>query len=341
MSYILNALRKSEQERQTHAPTLQSSIYQEHSVEKRRGVWLIIALIVINLVTLIFFIRLSTTERIVELPGAAVQNVIPAAETKQSQLLRTHGTAQNLKNPAILPSQPAKLRQPAAKEHDFSISGVVDARYPSPSAPAINAGMTSRKSNPAGQSATASRPLHGSSRSSVDPLQLAPTAPKSGSRSKLAEPVKNNTAISPQRQQAMPPTRNTAQPVATKKASVFKERKNTVDKHIAHLQSKANTAANVKTMRHRQSAVAKTAAIKPLVPTVPLLSELPLEFRRQVPKLNINVFVYAEDPPQRFVIVDMVKYRTGMNIQKIQLKEILSDSLVVEYMGKTFRILRP
>lgn len=55
MSYILNALRKSEQERQAHSPTLPSAIYQEQAGENRRGIWLI----VINLATLIFFIHMS------------------------------------------------------------------------------------------------------------------------------------------------------------------------------------------------------------------------------------------------------------------------------------------
>lgn len=76
--------------------------------------------------------------------------------------------------------------------------------------------------------------------------------------------------------------------------------------------------------------------------TIPFLFELPAEFRHTVPALNINVFVYSEQPAQRFVMIDMVKYTVGDRIKEsILLKEIRSDSFVVEYNNRTFRIKRP
>lgn len=76
--------------------------------------------------------------------------------------------------------------------------------------------------------------------------------------------------------------------------------------------------------------------------TVPFLFELPPEFRHSVPELKVNVFVYSEKPAQRFVMVDMVKYTVGERIKdSIMLKEIRSDSFVVEYNNQTFRIKRP
>jgi len=336
MSYILNALRKSEQERQAHTPTPQSSIYQERTTEKRRGVWLIVALIAINLLTLLFFIRLSTTEHGVEQPDTSDRRVVPAKETQPEHSLYMPGALQ--KHPAIvLPSRSGKLSQPASKAHDFSISGVVDARRPRPSVPATNTDIPLQKNNPARQTAASSRPSYMPPSTLVDSPTLTPKATKSASIPSPAEP-KSNSASSSQRRQAMLSARQAAPPAAIKKTKALKASKNPADRQLAKLQSNIN-ATSSKTMPHRQPAAAKTAAKKP---TVPLLSELPLEFRRQVPKININVFVYADEPQQRFVIVDMAKYRTGENIQqKIRLKEILSDSLVVEYMGKTFRIMRP
>jgi general secretion pathway protein B len=76
--------------------------------------------------------------------------------------------------------------------------------------------------------------------------------------------------------------------------------------------------------------------------TIPFLFELPSEFRHTVPELKINVFVYSEQPTERFVIIDMQKYTVGEQIKEsIKLKEIRSDSLVVEYQNRTFRIKRP
>lgn len=75
---------------------------------------------------------------------------------------------------------------------------------------------------------------------------------------------------------------------------------------------------------------------------IPFLYELSPEFRHTVPDMKINVFVYSEQPAERFVMIDMVKYKVGEQIKEsIELKEIRSDSLVVVYNNRTFRIKRP
>jgi general secretion pathway protein B len=75
---------------------------------------------------------------------------------------------------------------------------------------------------------------------------------------------------------------------------------------------------------------------------IPFLFELDPEFRRSIPELKINVFVYSEQPVERFVMIDMVKYNVGDRIKdSVTLKEIRSDSLVVEYNHRVFRIKRP
>jgi general secretion pathway protein B len=76
--------------------------------------------------------------------------------------------------------------------------------------------------------------------------------------------------------------------------------------------------------------------------TIPFLFELSPEFRHTVPELKINVFAYSENPSERFVIIDMTKYTVGQRIKEsIELKEIRSKSLVVEYNDRTFQINRP
>lgn len=75
---------------------------------------------------------------------------------------------------------------------------------------------------------------------------------------------------------------------------------------------------------------------------IPFLYEMPSEFRHDVPRLNINVFVYAKAPLERFVMIDMVKYKTGEMIKDgLELKEIRHDSLVLQYRNQTFQIERP
>ena len=75
---------------------------------------------------------------------------------------------------------------------------------------------------------------------------------------------------------------------------------------------------------------------------VPFLNDLPFEFRQTVPKFTINVFVYSREPAERFVMIDMVKYKPGQQIKDAMLlKEILPDGFVVDYQSRTFKIRRP
>ncbi|MCI0668339.1 MAG: general secretion pathway protein GspB [Methylococcaceae bacterium] len=75
---------------------------------------------------------------------------------------------------------------------------------------------------------------------------------------------------------------------------------------------------------------------------IPLLGGLPRDFQREVPSLNINVFVYSEVPEERFVIINMTKYLAGQKIDSgPQILEIRPDSLVLEYLGRKFKIKRP
>ncbi|MGZ4981877.1 MAG: general secretion pathway protein GspB [Methylobacter sp.] len=96
-------------------------------------------------------------------------------------------------------------------------------------------------------------------------------------------------------------------------------------------------------------AIAPTAKVQADMPEAiavpsdtPYLSDLPAEFRQKVPKFTINVFVYSQSPEERFVMVDMVKYKPGQQIKDAMLlKEILPDGFVVEYQNQAFKIKRP
>ena len=80
----------------------------------------------------------------------------------------------------------------------------------------------------------------------------------------------------------------------------------------------------------------------PALRDIPFLSDLPFDFRQTVPKFTINVFVYSQSPEERFVMIDMVKYKTGQQIKDLmELQEIRPDSLVVVYQNRQFQIKRP
>jgi len=80
----------------------------------------------------------------------------------------------------------------------------------------------------------------------------------------------------------------------------------------------------------------------PVRKDIPFLNDLPFEFRQTLPKFTVNVFVYSKDPEERFIMIDMVKYKSGQQIKDAMLlKEILPDSFVVEYQNREFQIKRP
>ncbi len=87
---------------------------------------------------------------------------------------------------------------------------------------------------------------------------------------------------------------------------------------------------------------ADTPEIIPSLKDIPFLSDLPFNFRQTVPQFTINVFVYSQAPEERFVMIDMIKYKTGQQIKDaMELKEIRPDSLVVVYQNQEFQIKRP
>lgn len=75
--------------------------------------------------------------------------------------------------------------------------------------------------------------------------------------------------------------------------------------------------------------------------SLPFLSEMSPDFKRTVPPININVFVYSKNEDERFVMLDMIRYQQGQEIAgDLMLKEIRQNSIVVEYRNRTFKVSR-
>jgi general secretion pathway protein B len=73
--------------------------------------------------------------------------------------------------------------------------------------------------------------------------------------------------------------------------------------------------------------------------TVPLLSELPEETRRQIPALAITGAVYSEIPSQRMLLVNSQVLRQGSPVgADLALEEIHASSSVFNFKGIRFRV---
>jgi len=73
----------------------------------------------------------------------------------------------------------------------------------------------------------------------------------------------------------------------------------------------------------------------------PDLRELPLDFQERVPPMKISMFAYSKNPAERFVIIDMRKYRAGERLPGgILLLSIQAENLLLELDGQKFLVPR-
>lgn len=94
----------------------------------------------------------------------------------------------------------------------------------------------------------------------------------------------------------------------------------------------------------RESSIETRAVPKapePAVSSVPLLRDMPADFRAGVPPLNLDVHVYAAANAGRFVLINMKKYHEGDQLAEgPRLEEITPDGVILNYQGQQFRIAR-
>lgn len=70
---------------------------------------------------------------------------------------------------------------------------------------------------------------------------------------------------------------------------------------------------------------------------IPHLNDLPPEVRERIPPMRISLYAYSKIPAERFVIIDMKKYRAGDRIAGTALLlEIQQENLLLELDGQKF-----
>jgi len=74
---------------------------------------------------------------------------------------------------------------------------------------------------------------------------------------------------------------------------------------------------------------------------VPLWRELPSEIRQSLPLINMDVHVYAEQAADRFVLINLLKYREGDVLEEgPRVERITPEGMVLSYQGERFRIIK-
>ena len=72
---------------------------------------------------------------------------------------------------------------------------------------------------------------------------------------------------------------------------------------------------------------------------IPLWRELSSETRKTLPQISLDVHVYAEEPEDRFVLVNLQKYREGDILETgSRIEQITPAGMVLTHNGERYRI---
>lgn len=75
--------------------------------------------------------------------------------------------------------------------------------------------------------------------------------------------------------------------------------------------------------------------------SLPTLLDLSAAGTLQLPELHLDVHVFSQSPQDRFVFINMSKYREAARLADGPLvKEIVADGVILEYQGNTFLLPR-
>ncbi len=265
MSIILNALRKSEQERQVRQPeVLEKKILKKQaSVQKKNPIWLI-SLVILNVFLLTFIFWLFAKEDINE-------------DLERKTVVAEKPELKNEEKTKILPVQPVGSIEPVKP-------------------------VTTIKQISIAEQLKVNKISHD----------------KKGEEK--PEPLKENLASNDIEETPEPEQQN-PQRVESKKEPI--------------ITTALVEEPPLEIVTEETSKEVKQENIPPF------LSELDYDFRRIVPEIDINVFVYSENKEDRFIMIDMKKYLPGQQLDTgMKLKEIRMNSIVVEYKNRVFQIQR-
>lgn len=342
MSFILDALKKSERQRQAGQVPGLNEISDDQP--RQRSGWLYGLLAVLLLVNVAglgywFFLRGEAPKT-----GAVTQST---PEPKPSAALSADRVeTQPIANTRIPPAQepvrppPAPVvpdehriltppqNQPVAESGDYAIplttppqSGEVIVL--APPSPEDQAKMMNATALPPSAAPQFTQP-DGAPPQSDQPPPVYQPPPESPPVSRPEPPVRPDTPKSSKRLRSQPLPMNPP-------PAVMKE----VD---ADMRRKGYVPPASQTVHPSESKIARRPGV---TAGTPQLRDLPREFQERVPPLKISMFAYSRVESERFVIIDMKKYRVGDQLPGGPLlMDIQAENLLLELDGQKFLIPR-
>jgi general secretion pathway protein B len=100
-------------------------------------------------------------------------------------------------------------------------------------------------------------------------------------------------------------------------------------------------AADPAPVREQPAEVAVEQSTSAERPRLTTIDELRLDGSLQLPALHLDIHVFADDPAERFVFINMTKYRENSQLDEGPVvTEITTDGVILEHQGRTFLLPR-
>ena len=160
--------------------------------------------------------------------------------------------------------------------------------------------------------------------------------------------MNRDPAARPPRAESEPPAANSAAPAAppgvTNRAGAQDSKPPTpaADTPAAAVQSTPPTQQAVSQTALPAAAAAPATTQAPATSAaLPTLMDLRISGEIQLPDLHLDIHVYSQTPGDRFVFINMAKYREQSRLAEGPLvREIRNDGVVLEYRGREFLLPR-
>ncbi|MEE9425795.1 MAG: general secretion pathway protein GspB [Methylococcales bacterium] len=342
MSYILDALRKVERERsQPVAPSINFDHPVEQPAKYHWGRFVVIALVLINLIWLAYN---ALTPKVNKTDEAA--NTINKSSTTSNKLKTPPAETVETKIPAKAKTiQPVEVNKQQPKQNQVKTN---EAKKPQAKKEQVKnspQSIAELMASVGNDKPVQSKPLQTKpvpKPTQTRPIQTKPIQPEpeisaiqrqSAAKMKQIkpEPAKQKTTPKVTKRDQTRVTKTTNKPQTKPIAPPVKAAQPEPVKAVTKPPKKATPVPRQQTTAERNATI-----------NIPLLRQMPSAFSEQIPELKINVYVYAEEADNSFVIINMRKYRIGDRIgNNLKLDDIGKDAITLNKKGKKFRIARP
>lgn len=313
MSYILEALRKSERERQRNQAVPQDLVMSDQAETgggRRPWVaWTVGALVALNLVSMGYFWLKGQGA------GSAPSAAIGAAagsdgraapgSVRQSAAVPAKTPVPRAKTSQNVAAAPPAKAEPAPAKSEPAVDGA-------PKAKPLREGVAGRPKSP--PAAVNAKPREAANAMSAPAIASAAGVKEAWPKPGVNPPLASMETVAPSMEAAAAPPKTVA---ALEKLGIIEDsaRQPPADAAPAEAEAEENP---------------------------PLLQSMPPEFQAKIPPLKISLYAYFSDPRKRFAVINLSRYEAGEQIADgVRLEAIKADGLIVSHQGTRFRVNRP